>query len=203
MNTTIPVPSLSRLSASTAVASRSGACSRLNVAITAAGSVAATIAPTMNAEVKPRPVVAWRTSPTTKATISTAGDGQEQDADEGRTELGQVDPEGRLEDQAGQEHGQHQVRRDRDAGARMDDSDRQAKQDQADCVRQPDPFRDQGDEHGRRQQGDDDPVGGEGQVGSHGREYGPPRTARIELGIGPIQARSGRRITTPPVTAEC
>ena len=49
VKTTMPVPSLNRLSASIRVASRRGEASRLNVAMTAAGSVAESIAPTTNA----------------------------------------------------------------------------------------------------------------------------------------------------------
>ena len=46
---TMPVPSFKRLSASISVDSRRGDDSRLNVAMTAAGSVAASIAPTTKA----------------------------------------------------------------------------------------------------------------------------------------------------------
>ena len=46
---TMPVPSLKRLSASTRVDNRRGDASLLNVAMTAAGSVAASIAPTTKA----------------------------------------------------------------------------------------------------------------------------------------------------------
>jgi hypothetical protein len=51
----MPVPSLKTLSASTSVASRRGEPTRLKVAITAAGSVAESIAPTTKASDASRP----------------------------------------------------------------------------------------------------------------------------------------------------
>src|SRR4051812_45330869 len=72
-NRTIPVPSLTRLSISTIVASRRGTAIRRNVERTAAGSVAATIAPTRNPSVGLSAVVDARTTATIAATITTPG----------------------------------------------------------------------------------------------------------------------------------
>ena len=72
-NSTTPVPSLSRLSASTTVDSRAGACSRLNSETTATGSVADRIAPRMNATPRSRPVSVDTTTATTAAVMITPG----------------------------------------------------------------------------------------------------------------------------------
>ena len=71
--TTIAVPSFRRLSASTTVASRRGERSCLNVAMTAAGSVAETIAPTTNALAHGIPVAVDRRSATMAAVTTTPG----------------------------------------------------------------------------------------------------------------------------------
>ena len=70
---TMPVPSLKRLSASTSVVSRRGARRRLKTAMTAAGSVAASIVPTRNARANGSPVATFSAS----ATVA----GRHQDAD--------------------------------------------------------------------------------------------------------------------------
>ena len=70
---TSPVPSLNRLSPSTIVASARDARSGLNVATTAAGSVADTIAPTRNARSGRSPVMRFSTIATTAAETSTPG----------------------------------------------------------------------------------------------------------------------------------
>src|SRR5262245_2029512 len=72
-NSTTPVPSLSRLSASTTVERSLGARSRLNRATTATGSVADSIAPRMNASPRSSPVAAETTRATTAAVIRTPG----------------------------------------------------------------------------------------------------------------------------------
>ena len=70
---TTAVPSLNRLSASTSVARRPGACRWRNVAMTATGSVADTIAPTRNAEPSGTAANAASTTATTPAEIRTPG----------------------------------------------------------------------------------------------------------------------------------
>ena len=70
---TMPVPSLKRLSASTSVASRRGESSPLKVAMTATGSVAASIAPTMNACAGGNPAPRFKTSATSAALTRTPG----------------------------------------------------------------------------------------------------------------------------------
>src|SRR6478752_725369 len=73
VNSTTPVPSLSRLSASTSVASRFGAPTRLNSDTTATGSVAEMIAPSTNASGVSRSVKSGTTTATTTAVIRTPG----------------------------------------------------------------------------------------------------------------------------------
>src|SRR5215210_2403884 len=70
---TIPVPSLRRLSASTNVARRRGARNRLKLAMTAAGSVADTIAPTTKPAAGGTPAATDRTTATPTATTTTPG----------------------------------------------------------------------------------------------------------------------------------
>ena len=72
-NRTTPVPSLSRLSASTTVDRRAGARSRLNSATTATGSVADSIAPRMKASPRSRPVIVDTTTATIAAVMITPG----------------------------------------------------------------------------------------------------------------------------------
>ena len=72
-NSTSPVPSLRRLSPSTIVASDRLTARRLNVATTAAGSVAETIAPTMNARSSAQAGRQMQDHATMPAEISTPG----------------------------------------------------------------------------------------------------------------------------------
>ena len=70
---TSPVPSLRRLSPSTIVDRAGGTRRRLNVATTAAGSVAETMAPTMNESPMGSPVASVSTTATMAAEIRTPG----------------------------------------------------------------------------------------------------------------------------------
>ena len=151
------MPSLRRLSPSTSVDSAGGTRSRLKVATTAAGSVAETIAPTMNARSSRRPVPTFRTSATIRRRDQDAGDGQQGEAAEPAPELGEAEAIGRLEDEAGQEHEQDEVGRHverRVAGRLGDDADDEPRDDQGDRVRQPEGSGDDRDERGQAEQAD-------------------------------------------------
>ena len=106
------MPSLKRLSPSTSVDSAGGTRRRLNVATTAAGSVAETIAPTMNARSRRRPVARFRTIATIPAEITTPGIASSARPREPATELGEPKPVAGLEHEPGQEHEQDDVGRD-------------------------------------------------------------------------------------------
>ena len=71
--TTMPVPSLKTLSASINVARRLGVRNLLNVAMTAAGSVAESIAPTTNACGSGIPAPSARAAAINAAVINTPG----------------------------------------------------------------------------------------------------------------------------------
>ena len=151
---TTAVPSLNRLSASTSVASRAGAPRVRNVAMTETGSVAETMAPTMNASDGCSPV-AVRTSGDDAGRNEDARDGQDRRPDEGLPELGDVEPVRRLEHEPGHEDDEHELGRDREMGRRPDPGDDQPEQDERDAVRQAGAAGQEGDERGRRDEGDE------------------------------------------------
>ena len=139
-NRTSPVPSLSRLSPSTIVDSAGGTRSRLNVATTAAGSVADTIAPTMNARSSGRPVARLSTTATMAAEMTTPGTASRARPAEPAPELGDPQPVGGLEHEAGQQDEEDEVRRDvdrREPGCTRDKADEQSRDDERDGVREP------------------------------------------------------------------
>ena len=113
---TTAVPSLNRLSASTSVASRAGAPRRRNVAMTATGSVAETMAPTMNASGRLQPGRRQDDDATTPADTSTPGAARTPTTDEGLPQLRDVEPVRRLEHEPGHEDDEDELGRDLDRG---------------------------------------------------------------------------------------
>ena len=106
------MPSLSRLSPSTIVASDRSVLRRLNVATTAAGSVAETIAPTTKASSNGRPVASAQDDGDDHGRDQDAGDREHQQPAEPATELADPQPIAGLEDEARQQHDEHEVGRD-------------------------------------------------------------------------------------------
>ena len=154
---TRPVPSLRRLSPSTNVDSAGGTRRRLNVATTAAGSVAETIAPTMNARSSRSPVARFRTIATIPAEITTPGIARSARPRNHRRSSANPKPIAGLEHEPGQEHEQDDVGRDgqaRDPGRAGGDADREPGDHQGDGVGQSQRARDDRHERGQTQKAD-------------------------------------------------
>ena len=127
VNTTTAVPSLNRLSASTSVASRFGAPRLLKVAMTDTGSVADTMAPTMNASDRSSPVAASAKA-TTAADTRTPGMARIATPRKVRAKLREVEAIGRLEHEARHEDDQDELRRHVERRRRPDGRDQQPEQ---------------------------------------------------------------------------
>ena len=134
-NSTSAVPSLNRLSPSTSVARRRGAPRFRKVAMTATGSVAATIAPTTMPSSNGRPVARFSTTATIAAETRTPGRREQDHPAERLAQLGELEAERRLEHETGHEHEQDELGRDLDRAARQDRAGEQAQDDEGHAVR--------------------------------------------------------------------
>ena len=211
-NRTSPVPSFRRLSPSTMVASSSGTRTRLNVATTAAGSVADSIAPTMNARSSRSPVARWRTRATTAAETTTPGTARRASPPDQRRSSADPDPIGSFEDEAGKEDEKDEIRRNRDrrnSGGTRADPDEQPRDDQGDGVRKPERSGDDGDDHRKQQQADEELDRRSDRLVQHSmspeqresrkRSIAAPRTGRCPWS----ELAAGARFTTLLASAGC
>ena len=150
------MPSLNRLSASIRVTSRGGAWSWRMVATTATGSVAETIAPTMNASTERHSGSVVEDHGHDGSDHDHAGDGQERDAAERAPQLHGIEPIGCFEDEPGQQDGHREGRRHVQVAAPREGRHHQPDDDHRDRVLHAKPARHERDQRHRDQHGHQD-----------------------------------------------
>ena len=150
------MPSLNRLSASISVTSRGGALSWRIVATTATGSVAETMAPTMNASTSGQARGIVEDDGDDGGADDHARDRQQRHAAERSPELDRVESIGRLEDEAGEQDGHRDGGRDVEVATRRERRDDQPDHDHRHRVLQAKPARDERDQRHRDEHGDQD-----------------------------------------------
>ena len=188
-NATRPVPSLSRLSPSTSVSRRGGVGSRWKVETTAAGSVAATIAPTTKPSWIGSPVPIHEERSNDRGRDQHARRREQRDAAERVAQLVELDPVGGLEHEPGQKEDQQQLRRDDRIEVRQHCADHEATDDERDRVRDrrvsPAAQRD-ADQRRETQQGDEELDGPNRRVRFHLRMVGTKKRADPALPTRPL-----------------